>query len=159
MNRRYITNEQIIQILNQNFVLTLLSAIMTIHIIILKYRNNKYDNNQKLLINDLKILEYKTYDLEKQLHKNFLSVHIKKFYIEKLIRESYECPICLDKVKENSNVFLTLCGHLFHHDCLNQAMSFRKKCPTCRRGIYLNNFKYETSDDSDTSDNEGIVVE
>lgn len=124
---------------------------MTIHIIFIKYKNSVYKFDNKLLKKDLKILEEKTFDIKKQLHKNILSVHVKKYYIEKLIKEEYVCPICLDIMEENNNVFLTLCGHLFHYDCLNEAMSFRKKCPSCRRGIYLSNFQIENSESSGES--------
>jgi hypothetical protein len=162
IDRKYITNDMMNTIINQNFIFSILSILMTIHIIFIKYRNNKYKNNEKLLIHDLKILEFKKYDLEKQLHKNFLSVHIKKYYIEKLIKESYECPICLDEIKENNNVFLTLCGHLFHLDCLNEAMTFRKRCPSCRRGIYISDFQIENSDSSgsegEPNENEEPIV-
>jgi hypothetical protein len=137
------------QIINQNFLFSIISILMSVHIIFLKYKNHHYESNSKILISDLKFLRSKTLDLEKQLKKNYLSVHIKHYYIEKLLKESYECPICLDKIKENSNVFLTLCGHLFHHDCLNEAMIFRKKCPTCRRGIYINEVVEESDEESD----------
>ena len=117
---------------------------MTVHLMMIKYKNNRYLKDRKILINDLTILNDQTNDLKRQLNKKILSVHIKKYYIEKLLSESYECPICLDNIEKDSNVFLTLCGHLFHHDCLNEAMSFRQKCPTCRRHIYFNKNHEET---------------
>jgi hypothetical protein len=137
IDERYLTNQTINTILNQNFIFSILSILMTIHIIFIKYKNNYYKFNNKLLKRDLYILQEKTYDLKKQLCKNVLSVHVKKYYIQKLIDEEYFCPICLDIIEENNNVFLTLCGHLFHYDCLNEAMQFRKRCPTCCRGIYI----------------------
>lgn len=138
INRRYITNSEVVKILDQNFLFSILSIMMTIHIIFIKYKNNHYREDRKILIQDLTILNDQKNDLKKQLNKNILSVHIKKYYIEKLLSESYECPICLDNIEKESHVFLTLCGHLFHHECLNEAMSFRSKCPTCRRHIYFN---------------------
>jgi hypothetical protein len=111
---------------------------MTIHIIIIKYKNNRYLKDRIILINDLTFLNNQANDLKKQLDKNILSVHVKKYYIKKLLSESYCCPICLDNIKLNSNIFLTLCGHLFHYNCLSEAMSFHQRCPTCRRHIYIN---------------------
>ena len=162
IDTRYITNDYINTIINQNFIFSILSILMTIHIIFIKYKNSCYQFNNKLLKKDIKILEDKTFDLKKQLYKNILSVHIKKYYIKKLMNEEYVCPICLDIMEENNNVFLTLCGHLFHYDCLNEAMTFRKRCPSCRRGIYINNFQIEnseSSEDSSESEGEPIVVQ
>ena len=147
-------------IINQNFMFSILSVLMTIHIIFIKYKNSCYKFNFNLLKKDIKILEEKTFDLKKQLYKNILSVHVKKYYIQKLMNEEYTCPICLDKMEENNNVFLTLCGHLFHYDCLNEAMSFRKRCPTCRRGIYISNFQIENNESSEeSSGSEGELEE
>ncbi len=144
INKRYITNSEVIKILDQNFLFSMLSIMMTVHIMMIKYKNNRYLKDRKILINDLTILNDQTNDLKRQLNKKILSVHIKKYYIEKLLSESYECPICLDNIEKESNVFLTLCGHLFHHDCLNEAISFHQKCPTCRRHIYFNKNEEET---------------
>jgi len=155
IDKRFITNETITTILNQNFIFSILSILMTIHIIFIKYKNSHYQFNNKLLKKDINILQEKTFDLKKQLYKNVLSVHIKKYYIQKLMNEEYVCPICLDTMEENNNVFLTLCGHLFHYDCLNEAMQFRKRCPSCRRAIYISNFQIENIEESDSSGSEG----
>jgi hypothetical protein len=146
------------QIIRQNFLFSIISILMSVHIIFLKYHNHHYEDNSKILIHDLIFLRNKTLDLEKQLKKNFLSVHIKHFYIEKLLKDSYECPICLDIINENCNVFLTLCGHLFHHDCLNEAMVFNKKCPTCRRGIYIFNEEEESSEEEEEIEHGNLVM-
>jgi hypothetical protein len=148
--------EIVAQIIKQNFLFSIISILMSGHIIFLKYHNHHYEANSKILIDDLIFLRSKTLDLEKQLKKNFLSVHIKHFYIKKLLKDSYVCPICLDIINENRNVFLTLCGHLFHLDCLNEAMVFNKKCPSCRRGIYI--FDEEESDEEEIAHGNLIIA-
>lgn len=143
IDQRSITKDMINIILNQNCIFSIISIVLNIYIIFIKYQNSCYLYNNKLLKKDINILREKTLDLKKQLYKNILSIHIKKYYIQKLIKEEYICPICLEIIKENNNVFLTLCGHLFHYNCLNKALSYQKKCPSCMRGIYINNFQIE----------------
>jgi hypothetical protein len=53
-----------------------------------------------------------------------------------------DCPICLDVVDENDpgtpdagRPFLARilrCGHVFHEECLRDALRFRRRCPKCR---------------------------
>jgi hypothetical protein len=46
-----------------------------------------------------------------------------------------DCPICLEAMSENSNLFVTSCGHKFHASCIiRMMMSSRTEpsCPCCR---------------------------
>jgi hypothetical protein len=152
LDKKYITNAMIIETLNQNLYYGILSIIMSIHIIFIQYKNDYYYSREELLIKDLNFLKIKTNDLEKQLSRNHLSIHIKKYYIEKLLEEDFECPICLSKIEREENIFLTLCGHLFHLDCLNEATNVKRKCPSCRTRIYITQFKEEELSDSETEE-------
>ena len=152
INKEYITNIMIIDTLNQNLYYGILSIIMSIHIIYIQYKNDHYLSREQLLIKDLIFLKNKSNDLEKQLNKGHLSIHIKKFYIDKLISEEFRCPICLSNIDENENVFLTLCGHLFHLNCLNEATNVKSECPSCRTYIYIKNIKIDDIIESDSDD-------
>jgi len=134
-DHRFITNKMIMDIITENLYYGILSIIMSIHIIYIQYMNGFYERRQGILLNDIKHLIIKTNDLEKQLTDGNLSIHIKKFYIKKLLSEDFKCPICLSNIEEEENIFLTLCGHLFHLECLNQATNFKSECPSCRRSI------------------------
>jgi len=53
-----------------------------------------------------------------------------------------DCPICLDVVDENDPglpgasrpllVRILRCGHVFHEECLRDALRCRRRCPKCR---------------------------
>lgn len=92
------------------------------------------------------------YELDIVIHDNinlkryndYLSIHIdsiKKFryptHIKKIILEKYidkeECPICLLII--DGNVTITKCGHIFHQECLENALDVNPKCPYCREMI------------------------
>ena len=43
------------------------------------------------------------------------------------------CSVCLnDLIFSNQNISVLKCGHLFHHDCLQEWVQIRKTCPECR---------------------------
>ena len=45
-----------------------------------------------------------------------------------------ECSICFEKLKGSCNlVKLKLCPHVFHQECLREALRFDPKCPVCRK--------------------------
>ena len=64
-------------------------------------------------------------------------VHLKMILVKHFIENTEcNCSICLEELNTDSNIFFTLCGHLFHSDCLNEAMEYDTRCPTCRDTIY-----------------------
>jgi len=46
-----------------------------------------------------------------------------------------ECPICTEHVTE-SDMEITLCGHVFHHSCLKPVRQEKRNCPLCRSDDY-----------------------
>ena len=44
------------------------------------------------------------------------------------------CPICHRRLDMRPTT-TTICGHMFHLDCLNRWTALRASCPICRRGI------------------------
>jgi len=75
---------------------------------------------------------------------NFLGVPTtafseKKEFVEAIkSRRNKECSVCLSSFLKDEEVKVTLCGHLYHEDCLQgsariQARAgFMPKCPMCR---------------------------
>lgn len=50
-----------------------------------------------------------------------------------------ECPICFCDF-EPSDSFKTYCGHIFHRQCLLQALRFNATCPYCRGDVFFDAF-------------------
>lgn len=48
------------------------------------------------------------------------------------------CPICLG---DNPNFKLSICGHKFHKECIEQWLAIKPECPLCRC-ICINTFPY-----------------
>ena len=42
--------------------------------------------------------------------------------------EQMTCPICLEELKDQDYLFMTICLHLYHRECVEK----QKKCPMCR---------------------------
>ena len=47
----------------------------------------------------------------------------------------HECSICLEAV-EGNDALETNCGHVFHHDCISEALLHSEDCPNCRSKVY-----------------------
>ena len=43
-----------------------------------------------------------------------------------------ECSICIESLNKTTTL---LCGHIFHSNCINQWITYNKKCPLCRDQI------------------------
>lgn len=54
------------------------------------------------------------------------------------IKQGEECSICLEKIYQKNNAYLTSCGHSFHKSCLFKAFESKVdnrhtfNCPNCR---------------------------
>ncbi|XP_075984562.1 uncharacterized protein LOC142982107 [Anticarsia gemmatalis] len=45
------------------------------------------------------------------------------------------CTICSDLINQAENIYVTKCGHIFHHHCLVQWTERSKTCPQCRNKV------------------------
>jgi NDP-sugar pyrophosphorylase family protein len=64
-------------------------------------------------------------------------LHIEKFadIKDKILYGSKKCGISLEKFKDNSDVIILRCGHIFLLEPLQQWLEIKKFCPTCRQKI------------------------
>jgi len=116
-----------------NYINFLISLSISIYFFIFSTLNNSinlrrynvYNNLYQELLNENNYLKnlYDKYDIPK---------HIKIIYIKHLIENNSSCPICLDDFTSKDELFLTLCGHLFHFECVNSAFIFSDLCPYCK---------------------------
>lgn len=49
--------------------------------------------------------------------------------------ESFECTICISPVDDGDQVGVTVCGHIFHSECLKQWVARKNQCPLCKAAI------------------------
>jgi len=53
-----------------------------------------------------------------------------------------KCPICHDIYRENDNIRILPCEHIFHTDCINNWLGeCSNKCPCCRKEVAKSNPK------------------
>jgi hypothetical protein len=70
-----------------------------------------------------------------------------------MTNKEYNCPICFDIIEIDNklvnNVYATLCGHLYHTNCINLWFEINNTCPTCRYAQFEKNEKInnEINDD------------
>lgn len=100
-------------------------------------------------------------NLKKQVKDFNIPNHVKIQYIQYLISIKHKCPICLSIIKKDESSFLTICGHLFHEDCINHNDNISDKCPSCRTYILKNNLSdYEdNNDENDLMPIEYVVID
>lgn len=52
--------------------------------------------------------------------------------------ERLECVICMDPIRYRSRRIFLSCGHVYHRDCIVQALAaLPRRCPSCRTEIIL----------------------
>jgi len=54
-----------------------------------------------------------------------------------IIRSDKECSICLEDYKSNNKIIKLECAHIFHMNCLIEAIKFKNSCPMCRKHIQI----------------------
>jgi len=64
-------------------------------------------------------------------------LHVKKFVDVKsdLRYEAKKCAISMENFKDDSDVIILQCGHVFLLECLQEWIRIKKFCPTCRKKI------------------------
>ena len=43
------------------------------------------------------------------------------------------CRLCFRDFKNNQNIYILPCSHIFHVGCLNNEVILRQECPRCRK--------------------------
>ena len=51
------------------------------------------------------------------------------------------CPICFEEFKSRETIRILGCSHAFHEGCIEEWAHSRKKCPTCRQDISIQELK------------------
>jgi hypothetical protein len=74
-----------------------------------------------------------------------LETRLNNFLINKMNEGLTHCGICLEELKKsdenyendknNENIYKTICGHLFHHNCIHKSMCKSNNCPYCRKEL------------------------
>lgn len=54
---------------------------------------------------------------------------------EKIKMSSVSCSICWEIVTSTCVASFVLCGHVYHHNCLERWLKTSRTCPECRNGI------------------------
>ena len=49
--------------------------------------------------------------------------------------EKISCPICLNNIEQNEEVFIFPCEHLFHTNCALNWLKIKTECPFCRHEL------------------------
>ena len=117
------------------------------------YLNRTYiniiNNEYEITLNELKRIRklYSKYDIP---------FHVKRLYIETMLNNNFDCPICLNTIYKNEFVFLTKCGHLFHTRCIYRSYNFSDKCPNCRDIINVDTTIPILLEDNESSNNESF---
>lgn len=47
-----------------------------------------------------------------------------------------ECSICYDDI--TTEMFISICGHIYHNKCIKRWADTRKNCPMCRNTLRYN---------------------
>ena len=75
---------------------------------------------------------------ENKNKKNNEKIDISRGYISYILRnlnECQECVICLEDMKNNDEIILTECFHMYHKKCLIDWFERSEVCPICDNKI------------------------
>ena len=117
----YIVNDKYYKV---NFIIFISSPLLFlafIYNIFLTYNN--FDNRTVI------------YNLVRKTRNVNIPHHLKIICIEYLLDKDDTCPVCLDEIQSETEIYLTDCGHIFHNSCINESLDYSDKCPTCRNEL------------------------
>lgn len=64
--------------------------------------------------------------------------------------DSQFCTVCQHNIDETEAQSTTTCMHVFHYDCLNQALRVSNMCPTCRGQLEPESAQAASDDSTDS---------
>ena len=113
------------------FILLMIIIILIAYFIETTPQNNDYINiyiNQ-LIQDNIKLSEV--------LNNTEIPLHVSNIYINHCLKtkDNDICSICLGKMKQNDDLYLTFCGHLYHGECFDLSQEFSNKCAMCREDL------------------------
>lgn len=60
----------------------------------------------------------------------------KIMFYDTIIYFNNSCPICLVDFKHKEKIYQIIeCKHLYHYDCINDALKYKNRCPMCKHEI------------------------
>ena len=66
-----------------------------------------------------------------------LPIGNRKFeYKKKYVSKKEQCSICFDNTNFKNDCTKTMCGHMFHTECLQEWNKLNQNCPNCRTGLF-----------------------
>ena len=69
------------------------------------------------------------------------------------------CSICLESFMQRSDISTTLCGHVFHTNCIQRWLqNGRKICSQCRKGCKQTIKLYFSENESDLQDHNTLIA-
>jgi hypothetical protein len=95
--------------------------------------DNVYNNSDIDILNGTRIVSRSidNRNFESNQYNNFLRI---KYPIIELANKSInDCSICLEKIEDCDKIYVLMCNHIFHVECLNKWN--KNTCPYCRSEI------------------------
>lgn len=102
--------------------------------------------------------------LSKRRHDTILKNTTEIFSYRKKIhsdrrRMNISCSICLESFTQRSDISTTLCGHVFHTNCIQRWLqNGRKICSQCRKGCKQTIKLYFSENESDLQDHNALIA-
>ena len=142
----YLTKKYRIHYVQLNFFISIIFMFLLLLVIFTSIDKDEYNMNRiSRLIKAKKFLEEENDFLKKKME---IPLHIKKIVIDYFIEKGDSmCSICLSDMETNSETFLTICGHLYHKECIDKSLEHSNKCPYCRTNIDYGNLDFYSDED------------
>ena len=70
---------------------------------------------------------------------------LKKHLFKKYLYKQYECPITLEKFKENETIIALPCEHIFRKDAIDEWVEENPTCPVCRFKLHTEKMENNTN--------------
>lgn len=77
---------------------------------------------------------------DQELHRQSnIFVNIESQLYETTEKKYDSCPICIEKYKNDEEVSVLNCGHIYHPKCIKEWGHYKPSCPLCKEVIPLTN--------------------
>lgn len=55
--------------------------------------------------------------------------------LDKIDIDNKSCIICIEPLVSVNDICMTICGHIYHKDCLLSWVNTSRTCPTCKEQL------------------------